>query len=56
MGHYTYYTGRLDFTRPLNGAELDWIQKIIDAGSGLLATTKEIEEILEKEREERRSL
>ena len=54
MGHFTYYTGRLDFTRPLNRAELDWIEKIICAGSGFRAASKEIEAILDKEREEAR--
>jgi hypothetical protein len=54
MGHFTYYTGRLDFTRPLNRAELDWIDTIICAGSGFRAASKEIEAILDKEREEAR--
>jgi hypothetical protein len=54
MGHFTYYTGRLDFTRPLNRAELDWIEKIICAGSGFRGASKEIEAILDKEREEAR--
>lgn len=54
MGYYTYFTGRLDFTRPLNRAELDWIEEIIRAGSSFRAASNEIEAIIEKEREEAR--
>ena len=54
MGYYTYFTGRLDFTRPLNKAEIGWIQEIIDAGNGELPTTEAIEAIIDKEREEKR--
>jgi len=51
VGYYTYFTGRLDFARPLNKAEFGWIVEIIEAGNSRNA---EVEGVIEREREQRR--